>query len=110
MKGRPYIAIGCDQQGQVTPTALQRALDPDFEPWHLPHFAPVLTERLLDARQQELVIAGRSLPDLLLSTGALMGPYRRTHPITRWTIAARRFTRALLAFLAADKPDLSRTK
>lgn len=87
MKGRPYIPLGCTQSGRVTPTKL-------------------LTERLLDARQMERVVAGRSLPYLLLATGALEGPFRRTRPVTRWTLAARRFTRALLAFLAAPRIDL----
>ena len=52
--------------------------------------------------------AGRGvpLPDLLLSTGTMEGPFRRTRPITRWTRVARRFTRALLAFLAAPRPYL----
>ncbi len=84
---------------------LQRAMDPDIEPWHLPHFG--LTERLLDAKQMERVVAGRSLPYLLLATGAMTGPHRRTRPVTRWRLAARRFTRALLAFVLAPRADLS---
>lgn len=90
--------------------------DTQIEPWHLPHFdlavcgiaRPCLTERHLDARQQELVTASMPLPDLLLKTGAMSGPFKRTKPITRWTRAARRFTRALLAFLLAPSADLKR--
>ncbi len=88
MKGRPYIALGLTQQGRVTPT--------------------MLTERLLDDRQMERVIAGRSLPDLLLSTGAMEGPYTRPHPVTRWSLALQRFIRALLAFLLAPRADLTK--
>ena len=87
MKGRPYIPLGCTQQGRVTPTKL--------------------TERLLDAKQMERVMAGRPMGELLLSSGAVEGPYRRTRPVTRWSLAARRFTRALLAFVLAPRADLS---
>jgi len=86
------------------------AFDTDVEPWHMPHMTRHLTERHLDAKQMELVTAGLPLPDLLLKTGAMTGPHRRTLPITRWTLAARRTTRALLAFLLAAKPDLSTHK
>jgi hypothetical protein len=87
VKGCPYIALGCDQCGRVTPT--------------------MPTERHLDARQMERVVAGRSLPNLLLATGAMEGPFKAPHPVTRWTLAARRFTRALLAFVLAPRADLS---
>lgn len=94
------------QQSPAVLAELRLALDPAIEPWHVPHFTPHLTERLLDARQMELVIAGRPLPDLLLSTGAMEGPFKAPHPVTRWTLAAQRFTRALLAFVLAPRIDL----
>ncbi len=47
-----------------------------------------------------------SLPDLLLSKGSMEGPYRRCHPVTRWSRAAQRFTRALLQFLLAPRCNL----
>jgi hypothetical protein len=86
VKGRPYIALGCDQCGRVKPTKLN--------------------ERVLDARQMERVMAGRALGDLLLSTGAIEGPFKRSHPITRWRLAARRFLTALGRFLTAPRCDL----
>jgi hypothetical protein len=75
---RPYIPRGCDQQG-----------------------------RLLTQRQMEQVAAGRPLGELLLSSGAVEGPFRRTRPITRWRRACRRTLRALLAFWLAPRADLS---
>lgn len=81
MTARPYIALGVTQQGRLTPTKLS---------------------------EQDMagVAAGRSLPYLLLATGAMTGPHKRAHPITRWRLAAWRFTRALLAFLLAPHVDL----
>ena len=102
---RPYIPIGCDQQGHLTPTELA-AFDPRIEPWHLPHFATHIGMQQLDAQQLELVTAGVPLPELLLKTGAMSGPFKRTRPVTRWRLACRRFTRALLAFLVAPRPYL----
>ena len=37
----------------------------------------------------------KSLPDLLLSTEAMTGPYRRTRPVTRWSTLLRRACSAL---------------
>jgi hypothetical protein len=54
---RPYIPLGCTEQGRVTPTRLTKA--------HL--------DRRI-AKKQET----RGLPELLLSSGAAEGPYRRT--------------------------------
>ena len=67
---RPYIALGLGQQGRVTPTVLARLIE---------------AERSL------------SLPDLLLKTGAMEGPDRRTRPVTcglfrRWLHALLRVT------------------
>lgn len=78
MKGRPYIALGCTQQSRVTPT---KALN-------------------------ERVMAGRALGDLLLATGAIEGPFKRSRHIPRWRLVARRFLAALGRFLAAPKCDL----
>ena len=71
---RPYIPMGCDQQGHVTPTKLCEA--------HLD-------------RQIAAKLETRSLPELLIAKGAMEAP-----PVTRWTLAARRIHRALLAVLA----------
>jgi hypothetical protein len=73
---RPYIPWGCDQQGRIK-----------------------LTEAHLDRRIAEK-LETRGMADLLLSSGAIEGPYRHTHPVTRWSLALRRFHRALLAVLA----------
>lgn len=81
---RPYIAVGCDQQGRA---ALGR-----------------LTQASLDARQAERAAAALSLPDLLLSKGSMTGPHKTTKPLRR--SRARRFLRALLAFLAAPSAHL----
>lgn len=78
---RPYIPLGCDQQSRVTPTKL--------------------TAAHLDRRQEERDTAAMSLPDLLLAKGSMSGPHRRTHPITRWTLAVERITTTLLALLPA---------
>lgn len=87
---RPYVALGCTQQSRVTPTRL--------------------TERHLDARQAERDTATTPLGELLLASGAVEGPYKSPHPVTRWSRTARRFTRALLAFLLAPRADLSTHK
>lgn len=84
MLTRPYIPLGCTQQGRRVPTKLTRA--------HL------------DARQAEREAAPLSLPDLLLSKGAMTGPHKRTRPFRRTRMG--RFFRALLAFLAAPRPFL----
>lgn len=76
---RPYVPLGCAQQGRATPTKLCAA--------HL------------DRRQAEPANFGKSLGDLLLSSGAVEGPYKAPHPITRWTVLVRRFHRALLALV-----------
>ena len=59
MLKRPYIPLGCTQQGRLVPTKLT-------------------------AKHLQLQVAGkqerRALPDLLLATGAMEGPYRRTRP------------------------------
>jgi len=48
--------------------------------------------------------AAAPLGELLLASGAVEGPFRRTHPITnRW----RALWADLLAFLAAPRCDLS---
>ena len=80
---RPYIPLGVTQQGRVTPT----------KP----------SEADLDRRQAERAAASMSLPDLLLSKDAMTGPYKRTHPITRWSQALKRFNRALLALVLAPR-------
>lgn len=67
----PYIPLGCTQQGRVVPTLLRES--------HLDH-----AER---ARQCAAVPLG----DLLLSSGAVEGPFRRTKPVTRWRRAAASF-------------------
>lgn len=80
------------------------AFDTNVEPWHLPHITRALTGWHLDAKQVERETAALPLPDLLLKTGAMTGPHRRTHPITRrW----RSLWADLLAFLAAPRIDLS---
>lgn len=78
---RPYIPLGCDQQNRVVPT---------------------LTARHLDHRQKARDLSSKSLPDLLLHTGAMSGPYRRTRPLRRSRVG--RFFRALTAFLLAPSP------
>ena len=78
---RPYIPPDCDQQRRVVPT---------------------LTARHLDHRQRGRDLSRLSLPDLLLHTGAMSGPYRRTKPIQRSRFG--RFFRALAAFLLAPSP------
>ena len=67
-------------------------------------------DRPINAEDDRMAVLAALSPlgDLLLATGALEGPYRRTRPITRWRLAARRFTRALLAFLLAPRIDLTR--
>ena len=75
----PFIPMGCTQQGRDTPTKLRK-------------------ENL--ERQIEAKAESRSLPDLLLAKGSMSGPFRRTHPVTRWSQALKRFHRALLAVLA----------
>lgn len=91
--------IDC-KQGRECP--VRAALNADLEPWHLPHFSM----QTLDPQQMELVTAGKPLGELLLSSGAVEGPFRRTRPVTRWRLAARRFVRSVLAFLAAPRPYL----
>lgn len=59
MLKRIYIPAGCDQQGLLVPTKLTAQ--------HL---------QLQIAAKRER----RALPDLLLATGAMEGPYRRTRP------------------------------
>ena len=71
-----------------------------------PHRCHRLTERHLDAKQRERETAPVPLGDLLLSTGAMTGPHKRTRPVTRWRHAARRFFRALGRFLAARRIEL----
>lgn len=60
MLTRFYIPAGCTQQGRLKPTKLT-------------------------ARHLQLQVAGkqehRALPDLLLATGAMEGPYRRPRPL-----------------------------
>jgi hypothetical protein len=53
-----------------------------------------LTEADLDRRIEANRIAGHLLPDILLSTGAMTGPHRRTRALTRWT--ALRFQLGIL--------------
>ncbi len=77
----PYVPLGVTQQGRMVPTKLREAN--------------------LDARQQERTNADMPLGDLLLSTGAVEGPFKRAKTITRWAAAARRFTRQVLAMLLA---------
>lgn len=52
----------------------------------VPSESPMCTRRLvaadLDARQAERRLAGLSLPELLMRSGALSGPYTRTRPLT----------------------------
>ena len=76
---RPYIALGCDQQHRVTPTKLRAA--------HLD-------------RQIAAKLETRTLPELLMAKGAMTGPEKVGRSFTRWTLAARRIHRALLAVLA----------
>lgn len=47
----------------------------------------------LDARQAERQCAGVPLPELLLQSGALTGPYTRTRPLTigAWVRMVRRW-------------------
>ncbi len=62
-----------------------------------------LTEKHLDLRQRERT-ERRDLGDLLLSSGALQGPYRRTHP-TKLSVWAR-ILRALRARRIPKAPKL----
>lgn len=80
---RPYIAMGCDQQSRMTPTKLCEA--------HL--------DRRIAAKLEM-----RRLPDMLLSSGAVEGPFKATHPVTRWSQALKRFHRALLTFAPRNHP------
>lgn len=75
---RPCIAPGTEEQSRTVPAI-------PLEPY-------------LDRAQRARECAAMSLGDLLLSTGAVEGPFKPTHPATRWTRAAQRFTRELLAF------------
>lgn len=104
---RAYVPLGCDQQGHVTPTPLQRAMDTNVEPWHLPHFALTaghgVTPTLGCSRLYQRDGGRRIDTDQMLATGTIEGPYRRCHPVTRWSRALRRFARALGRFLAAPR-------
>ncbi len=73
----PYIPLGVHQQGRLVPTKLREAD--------------------LDARQQEREAASQPLPELLMSKGAMSGPYRACHPIVNQPV--RNFFRALLKFI-----------
>ena len=83
---RPYIPLGVTEQGRVVPT--------------------LLCEPYLDRAQRARECAAIPLGDLLLASGAVEGPFKRTHPITRWSRAAQRFTRKVLAFLLAPHCNL----
>lgn len=83
---RPYIPLGVTEQGRVVPTLLREAD--------------------LDRAQRARECAAIPLGDLLLASGAVEGPFKRTHPITRWTHAAQRFTRKVLAFVLAPHCNL----
>ena len=61
-------------------------------------------EPLLDRRAAELSLSGLSLPELLLSTGAMTGPFRRPKPATVTTWA--RIRRALRAWAVARRSPL----
>jgi hypothetical protein len=80
----------------ATPPEVLAAFDTRAEPTHLPHMnnAPNLTDAGRDP-------ATLSLPDLLLQTGVLTGPYRNPHPITRWRLIGRRISTALAALARA---------
>lgn len=66
---RPYIPMGVTQQGRLTPTKLCEA-HPD--------------RRIAEKMET------RGLADLLLSSGAVEGPFKRTHPVTRGALNALR--------------------
>lgn len=83
---RPYIPLGVTGQGRFVPTPLN--------------------EGSLDRAQRARECTGAPLGDLLLASGAVEGPFKRTHPITRWSRAAQRFTRKVLAFLLAPHCNL----
>jgi hypothetical protein len=63
----------------ATPAEVLAAFDTSVEPSHYPHFS-----RALDA-------------ELLLASGAVEGPYRKPHPITRWRLIGQRIARGLAA-------------
>lgn len=83
---RPYIPLGVTGQGRFVPTPLN--------------------EGSLDRAQRARECTGVPLGDLLLSSGAVEGPFKPTRPITRWAHATQRFFRAVLAFLLAPRPFL----
>lgn len=58
----------------------------------------------LDMRQREREIRSLSLPDLLLTTGAMSGPHRRARPATIGLL--KRLHRALAAHLQQRAPTL----
>lgn len=60
MLKRPYIPLGCTQQGRLVPTKLT---------------AKHLQLQIADKQER------RALPDLLLATGAMEGPFKRPHPV-----------------------------
>ena len=71
------------------------------------HLVPMLLrEADLDRAQRARECAAIPLGDLLLASGAVEGPFKRTHPIARWCRAPQRFTRKLLAFLLAPHCDI----
>jgi hypothetical protein len=85
----------------ATPAELLAAFDCNVEPSHYPHMTRALTEQHLDAKQAERDTATTPLGELLLSSGAVEGPYRNPHPITRWRLIGRRISTALAALARA---------
>lgn len=67
----------------VTPAEVQEAFDTSVEPSHYPHMHRALN------------------PELLLASGAIEGPYRKPHPVTRWRLIGRRISTALAALARA---------
>lgn len=63
----------------VSPADVLAAFDTRIEPTHLPH-----VQRALDA-------------EALLASGAIEGPFRKPHPVTRWRHIGRRIAQALAA-------------
>lgn len=107
---RAYVPLGCDQQGHVSPTLLQRAMDTNVEPWHLPHFALAVDCGVAPAGECSRLYqrdGGQRIDtDAMLAAGTIEGPFKPCHPVTRWSRALRRFARALGRFLAARRIEL----
>jgi hypothetical protein len=77
------------------------AFDCNVEPWHMPHMTRALTAQHLDAKQRERETATTPLGELLLASGAVEGPFRKPHPLTRWRLIGRRISTALAALARA---------